>query len=125
MAIGLINHYYWVQMAVELGGFDMMDAQLIFPEGDDPGALVNATAVAVLAGAADDPVALEFVNFLLSKAGQTYFATEVYEYPLVDGVADPEGVPALEDLEGPRLDLSDLESLEVTQQLLADVGLLS
>jgi iron(III) transport system substrate-binding protein len=125
MAIGLINHYYWVQMAVELGGFDMMDAQLIFPKGDDPGALVNATAVGVLAGAADDPVALEFVKFLLSNAGQTYFATEVYEYPLVDGVADPEGVPALEDLEGPRLDLSDLESLEVTQQLLADVGLLS
>ncbi|MEN9506901.1 MAG: hypothetical protein RI958_2827, partial [Actinomycetota bacterium] len=88
-------------------------------------ALVNATAVAVLAGAADDPVALEFVKFLLSTAGQTYFATEVYEYPLVDGVADPEGVPALEDLEGPRLDLSDLESLEATQQLLADVGLLS
>ncbi len=125
IAIGLINHYYWVQMAAELGGFDKMDAQLIFPKGDDPGALVNATAVAVLSGAADDPVALEFVTYLLSTEGQEYFANQVYEYPLVDGVADPGGIPALDELEGPQLDLSDLESLEATQNLLAEVGLLS
>lgn len=125
VAVGLINHYYWVQMAAELGGFDKMDAQLIFPKGDDPGALVNATAVAILAGAADNPVALEFVEFLLSTEGQQYFATELFEYPLIEGVADPDGIPALEELEGPSLDLSDLESLESTQQLLADVGLLS
>ena len=102
-----------------------MAAKLIFPEGDDPGALVNATAVGLLAGAADDPAALEFVEYLLSEEGQTYFATETFEYPLVEGVADPEGLPALEDLQGPDIDLTDLESLAETQALLTDVGLLS
>ena len=83
--MGLINHYYWARKVAEVGGPDNMTAQLIFPEGDDPGALVNATAVSLLAGAADDPAALEFVEYLLSEEGQTYFVTETFEYPLVDG----------------------------------------
>ena len=121
--MGLINHYYWARKVSEVGGPDGMSAKLIFPEGDDPGALVNATAVGLLDGA--DPAALEFVEFLLSEDGQTYFATETFEYPLVDGVADPEGLPALEELQGPQLDLTDLDSLAATQALLTDVGLLS
>ena len=123
--MGLINHYYWARKVAEVGGPDNMSAQLIFPEGDDPGALVNATAVSLLARAADDPAALEFVEYLLSEEGQTYFATETFEYPLVDGVPDPEGLPALEDLQGPDIDLADLESLAETQALLTDVGLIS
>lgn len=123
--MGLINHYYWGPLATELGGPDAITAQLIFPEGDDPGALVNATAVGIMAGAADDPAALAFVEYLLSIEGQTYFVTETYEYPVVAGVPDPEGFPALESLEGPALDLTDLDSLEATQQMLTDAGLLS
>ena len=125
LPIGLINHYYWARMLPEVGGAENMTAQLIFPTGDDPGGLVNATAVALLARAADNPDALEFVEFLLSNEGQTYFATETFEYPLVDGVAGPVGVPALADLAGPQIDLTDLESLEETQALLTDEGLLS
>jgi iron(III) transport system substrate-binding protein len=123
--IGLINHYYWARKVAEVGGPDNLSAQLIFPEGDDPGALVNATAVSLLARAADDPAALEFVEYLLSEQGQTYFATETFEYPLVDGVPDPDGLPALEELQGPDIDLADLESLAETQALLNDVGLIS
>lgn len=125
IGLGLINHYYWAQMLPEVGGPDGMTAQLIFPEGDDPGALVNATAAGLTAGAADDAAALAFIEYLLSEEGQTYFATETYEYPLVDGVPDPEGVPALDDLQGPALDLTDLDSLTATQQMLTDAGLLS
>ena len=50
---------------------------------------------------------------------------ETFEYPVVDGIDDPEGIPALDDLEGPELDLTDLESLEETQALLTELGLLS
>ena len=62
--IGLINHYYWARKVAEVGGPDNMAAELIFPEGDDPGTLVNATAVSVprRAHAPDDPAALEFVH---------------------------------------------------------------
>ena len=124
IAVGLINHYYWARLLDEVGD-DELRAELVFPKGDDPGGLVNATAVAILAGAADNPAALAFVEYLLSEEGQSYFTEETLEYPLVDGVADPEGVPPLDELEGPAIDLTDLESLAETQALLTDVGLLS
>jgi iron(III) transport system substrate-binding protein len=124
IGIGLINHYYWARMANEVGGAGNMDAQLVFLQGEDPGALVNATAVAITKKGAENPASLEFVEFLLSEQGQTYFVEETKEYPMVEGVADPEGLPALEELAGPQIDLTDLESLEATITLLTDKGLL-
>ena len=123
VAMGLINHYYWARSLPEMG--EGLVAELVFPAGDDPGGLVNATAVGITNKGADNPASLELVEYLLSEAGQTYFVTETFEYPVVDGIADPEGVPPLEELEGPALDLTDLESLEATQALLTEKGLLS
>lgn len=123
--IGLINHYYWARTAPEVGGVDNMRSTLVFPTGDDPGGLVNATAAGVTASGEDNAAAQEFVAYLLSEEGQEYFVEETYEYPVVEGIGDPEGVPALDELEGPELDLSDLDSLEDTQALLTEVGLLS
>lgn len=124
VGLGLINHYYWARMVPEVGGVENMNSELIFPEGEDPGALVNATAAALTLKGADNPAALAFIEFLLSEEGQRRFVEETWEYPLVDGIADPEGIPPLDELGGPKLDLTDLESLEQTQQLLSDVGLL-
>jgi iron(III) transport system substrate-binding protein len=120
--IGLINHYYWARDERQPDG---LTAELVFPAGDDPGGLVNATAAAVTRGAADDPAALALIEYLLSEEGQTAFVEETAEYPVVDGVDDPAGIPPLDELEGPQLDLTDLESLEATQALLTDLGLLS
>lgn len=120
VAIGLINHYYWARHENR----DSLTAQLVFPAGDDPGGLVNATAVAVTPAGAGNDAALAFVDYLLSDEGQATFVTETWEYPVVEGVADPEGIPALDELEGPALDLADLDSLEATQALLTELGLL-
>lgn len=119
--IGLINHYYWARSENR----DQLSAQLVFPTGDDPGGLVNATAVGIMAGSADDPAALTLVEYLLSPEGQSTFVEETFEYPVIDGVADPTGVPPLDDLEGPALDLTDLDSLEETEAMLTDMGLLN
>lgn len=118
--IGLINHYYWARHENR----DDLTAQLIFPSGDDPGALVNATAVGITKQAADNAAALALVDYLISPAGQQVFVDETWEYPVIDGVEDPDGIPPLSDLEGPELDLTDLDSLEATQALLREVGLL-
>ncbi|GAA4378017.1 iron ABC transporter substrate-binding protein [Agromyces bauzanensis] len=120
--IGLINHYYWFERAAELGE-ENMRAQLEFLPGD-PGGIVNVSGAAILKGAAGDADALAFVEYLVSEAAQRYFVEETFEYPLVPGIDAPEGLPALESLVNPELDLSDLESLEQTQRLLADAGLL-
>ncbi len=122
--MGLINHYYWGALAKEIGEENMV-AQLIFPKGDDPGGLFNATAAGITQGGADNPAALAFVEFLLSEEGQTYFVEQTFEYPVVEGIPGPVGYPAKEDLEGPAIDLTDLDSLEDTQAMLTELGLLS
>jgi iron(III) transport system substrate-binding protein len=120
--LGLINHYYWYERAAELGE-DAMRAQLKFLPGD-AGGIVNVTGAAILAGSEGDPDALAFVEYLVSEKAQRYFVEQTFEYPLLPGIDAPEGLPTLESLVNPELDLSDLESLEQTQQLLADAGLL-
>lgn len=120
--LGLINHYYWYRQAAEVGA-DNMRAKLKFLPGD-PGGIVNVTGAAILKGAEGDPDALAFVEYLVSEAAQQYFVEETFEYPLLPGIEAPEGLPALETLVNPELDLSDLESLEESQQLLADAGLI-
>lgn len=120
---GLINHYYWYQQAAETGA-DNMRAQLSYPEAGDPGSIVNVTGAGLLASGANDADALEFIDFLVSPEAQQHFVDETYEYPLIEGVEAPEGLPALDSLLNPELDLADLESLEVTQDLLARYGLI-
>ena len=120
--IGLINHYYWFEDAAEAGA-DNMRAQLKFLPGD-PGGMVNVTGAAILAGSEGDPDAIEFLEYLVSEKGQQYFVDNTFEYPLLPGIDAPEGLPSLDSLVNPDLDLSDLESLEQTQELLAKYGLL-
>lgn len=120
--LALINHYYWYQRADELGE-EAMRAQLAFLPGD-PGGIVNVTGAAILTGGADDPDALALVEYLVSPAAQQYFVDETFEYPLLPGVDAPAGLPALDTLVNPGLDLSDLDSVAETQEMLVRVGLL-
>jgi len=97
---------------------------LAFPEPGDAGSIVNVTGAGLLKGAAYDADALLFIEYLVSEVAQQYFVENTFEYPLIDGVSAPEGLPALETLTNPELDLSDLDSLGETTELLVDVGLL-
>ena len=76
-------------------------------------------------GAEHDEAAREFVEFLLSEEGQRFYAEEAEEaeYPLIDGVEPKEGLPPLDELEGPDIDLAELgPELEETLELLNEVG---
>lgn len=121
--VGLINHYYWFRAAAEVGA-ENMRAQLKFLEAGDAGSIVNVTGAGILNSAATDADALEFVRYLVSVEAQSYFVEQTFEYPLLPGVEAPEGLPSLESLLNPELDLSDLDDLATTQQLLAEAGLI-
>jgi iron(III) transport system substrate-binding protein len=120
--LGLINHYYWYEKASEVGA-DAMRAQIAFAKPGDPGALVNVSGAGILTGGAGES-ADTFVAYLLSPAAQTYFATETFEYPLIEGVAAPDGLPGLASLQGPPVPLEKLEELPATQEMLRNVGLI-
>lgn len=119
--MGLINHYYWYAAAAEQG--EDMRAQLKYGAPGDVAGLVNATGVGILTGAEGRSDAQAFVDYVLSEDGQTYFVEQTYEYPLVPGIEGPEGVPPLDSLGGPDIDLSDLGTVDQSAQLIDEAGL--
>ncbi|MEU4996026.1 iron ABC transporter substrate-binding protein [Streptomyces sp. NPDC021622] len=124
IAAGLVNHYYVYELAKEEGtAVDALKAKNHFFPDRDIGSLVNVSGVGVLKKADDDPDVRAFVDHLLGKQAQTYFAEETYEYPLVAGVDSAPGLPELSSLNAPDIDLNDLDDLEATVEMIKDSGL--
>ncbi len=118
--VAFVNHYYLLQLLAERGD-DYPVAQKFFG-GGDPGSLVNVAGIGIVASSDQPQEAAAFVEYLLSDAAQTYFSVSTFEYPLIDGVdADPR-LPALDTIEAPDVDLSDLADLKGTVELLQGVG---
>src|SRR5918999_3173273 len=120
--LGLVNHYYLALLKAEQP--DAPVENHFLAEGD-PGALVNVAGVGIVAATEDEESAHELVEYLLSDEGQRFYPEEASEaeYPLVEGVEGPSGVPPLEDLEGPDVDLGDLGAEhEETLELLNELG---
>ncbi|WP_139320595.1 hypothetical protein [Saccharomonospora sp. CUA-673] len=87
-------------------------------------ALVNIAGVGVLAGSDVPSEAERAVEFLLSESTQQYFADELAEFPMRDGItSETHDMPELEEISSPDIDLSDLSSLDETLTLLQEVGL--
>jgi iron(III) transport system substrate-binding protein len=120
--VGFVNHYY-LYRALEEQGEDFGARNYNFPRGD-VGNLVIVAGAGVL-NTADNPEAAEsFVEYLLSKEAQQYFADETFEYPMIEGVETAEGLPPLSEIETPDVDLGDLDDLQGTLELLRRTGVL-
>jgi iron(III) transport system substrate-binding protein len=120
--LGLVNHYYLALVKEEQPDAPVANKYL---PGEDPGALVSTAGVAVLESSDDREAAERFVDYLLSEEGQRFYAEEAEEaeYPLVDGVQPKEGLPALDSLQGPEVELDSFgQELEATLELLSETG---
>ncbi len=122
ISMGLINHYYLYELAAEVGAENVV-AENLFLDGGGAGSLVNISGAGVVSGSDRGEDAQALLDFMLSESAQSYFAETTYEYPMVDGVAPPTGLPTLDELDAPELDLSDLDSLSATLELINEVGL--
>ncbi|KAB2340240.1 iron ABC transporter substrate-binding protein [Actinomadura rudentiformis] len=123
VALGLLNHYYWYEKVAEKGA-NNVTAKLHYLPGGDPGALINVAGVGVLKGAKHRATAQKAVDFLLSRDAQTYFSDETKEYPLASGVKSTvPGLPPLESLKAPNVDLGKLDSLQQTLAMLREAGM--
>jgi iron(III) transport system substrate-binding protein len=120
VAAGLINHYYWFQREVEVGEGNMTSRLAAFAPGD-AGNLINVAGVGVLS---DNPNANAFVGFLLRDDIQRIFVNEIMEYPMVEGIDTPAGITPLEDIPTPAIDLSNLNDLKVTLELIRASGMI-
>jgi iron(III) transport system substrate-binding protein len=124
VSLGLINHYYLYELIASAGQEQVVARNLYFKDGD-AGSLINVAGVAILASTSRSEAALEFVRYVLSITGQTYFVERTFEYPMIAGVRAFAELPSLDELNPPAIDLADLKSIEETQALLEDVGLLT
>ena len=89
-----------------------------------PGSVVLVAGAGILEASDNKEAAERFMEFMLSTTAQAYFANEVYEYPLIEGVNKSYLLPDLSTLNTPDIDISDLGDVEATQKLLQDVGAL-
>ena len=120
--VGFVNHYYLHRFLKEHG--ESFKARVAHPAAGDAGALINVAGAGILKTSAQPAVAEELLRFLLSDEAQTYFTTETYEYPLVDGVPVNSAIKPLADIKTPALDLGDLNDLQGTLNLLQSTGTL-
>lgn len=118
---GLVNHYYLFRLRAEGGG---ENAENWFIPAGDVGSLVMPAGAGILAESDKPDAAREFVEFLLTPEAQEYFATETFEFPLIDGVEPAEGLPAVSEINAPDIDLSELaDVLDDATRLVAEAGL--
>jgi iron(III) transport system substrate-binding protein len=119
---GLVNHYYLLQRRAEDPN---VVAENHFLSTAGAGSLVMPAGAGILSTTQNQAAAEAFVGFLLAEESQQYFATETFEYPLLPGVPSPEGLPALDSLAAPDIDLSELaQVLDRATELVAESGLL-
>ena len=119
--VGLVNHYYLLNIKKDDPG---ITAANHFYSNGGPEALVNVAGAGILKSSRAQKTAGELLRFLLSSEGQEYFVQETSEYPLIEGVDPLPTLPALSELDSPDIDLSDLDDLEGTLELLRQVGLI-
>lgn len=122
--LGLSNHYYLYEL-IDAKGADAVKVRNQFMAPGDAGGLVNVAGVGILKTAPNPSGAQKFASYLVGTSAQEYFATETDEYPLIAGVAANDGMPPLSELKPPAVDLSELDDLEATQEMLVQTGLLT
>lgn len=118
---GLVNHYYLYEIKAE--DPDAPVANHFFENGD-PGTLVNVSAAGILASAPNKANAEKLIAFLMNE-GQTFFAEEAAEreYPLVAGTPQPAGLPPLDEVKGPEVELSEFgDKLPASVTMIEAVG---
>ena len=120
---GLPNHYYLLRFKKADAEYPV--AQTFF-KASDPGNLVNIAGVGVLKSSDNKEAALKFVEFLLSAKAQQYFTSDVFEYPVIEGVTqNPNLVPLSELIKvAPVFNLNDMDDLDSTVKLLQAVEVL-
>jgi iron(III) transport system substrate-binding protein len=120
--LGLVNHYYIWETSESLGR--PVKAEVSYFTAGDFGNLINVSGVGIFSSSKKQAAAAELINYLTSVATQQKFVKDTHEYSLLTSATAPEGVPALDQVGAPTIDLKSLVNIKRTQDLLIEVGLL-
>lgn len=120
---GLVNNYYLLRRLATEPNFPV--AQTFFADGDI-GNLANVTGIGVVATTEQAELVQQFIAFLLSDEAQEFFTNDNQEYPITTTVAPHAALAPLGDpvAASPLVDLSSIDDLQGTLDLLTELGLL-
>ena len=120
LSAGFANHYYAMRV---LNQRPEAPLDLAFTSGD-AGALVNVAGALAVQGTDKADLVANFVRHLLSAEAQEFFATVSFAYPMIPGVQPVGGLPTVDELNPPEIDLAELANLEPTLELMREAGVL-
>ena len=115
--LGFANHYYTLRLK---SGKPDARVDLAFTN-NDAGCLVNASGILALS---EGETPINFIRYLLTQEVQSYLSKEAFEIPLVDNVSPPPGLPMLDSIQPPTVDLTRLADLRPTLNLMRNAGVL-
>jgi iron(III) transport system substrate-binding protein len=118
LSAGFANHYYAMRVKNQRPDAPI---DLAFTEGD-AGALVNVAGALAVEGTEKIDLVSNFVRHLLSAEAQEFFATVSFAYPMIPGVQPVGGLPTVDELSPPDIDLAELADLEPTLELMSEAG---
>ncbi len=122
--VGLVNHYYLYNFLAQQDA-NAPIVNYTFP-GGGAGSLINVAGAGVVDTSKNKAMAERFIALLLSPEAQEYFAAQTHEYPLAGQASRlAPGLPPLDSIAAPALDLGNLDDLQGTLELLQAVGALN
>jgi iron(III) transport system substrate-binding protein len=123
VAVGIINHYYWYRLRLEVGARGMHSTLYFFPNRN-VGSLENISGAAVLKTSKHPQEAQEFVKFLLSPTAQEIVAHGYdFEYPLKPGIKPNPQIAPLTKIAPAELSPTVLGNDQQASQLIQESGL--
>ena len=123
VATGLINHYYWYRLRLEIGAGAIHSRVYYFPD-HNVGSIENISGAAVLASSAHKRDAQKFVAFLVSRAAQEILAHSAdFEYPARPGVKPNPALRPLRAISPARLGPVKLGNDQQAARLIEQSGL--
>jgi iron(III) transport system substrate-binding protein len=123
VATGVINHYYWYRLRLELGRGGIHSALYYFPD-HNVGSVENISGVAVLAASSHRAAADAFVKFLVSATAQRILArSDDFEYPARPGIAPNPALAPLSAVSPARLGAVALGNDQQAARLIQRAGL--
>lgn len=119
----VIYHYYYFGDQAKTGE-NSKNVALHFFKNEDPGAFVSISGGGVLASSQHKENAQKFLKWVTGKGGQSILREgNSFEYAVANGEASNAALPALSDLQYPKVDPATLNSAKVTD-LMTAAGLL-
>lgn len=118
--LGLANHYYLSRFKKDNPNFPVAPHYT----RKDAGSMINIAGVAVINSTSKKADAERFIDYLLSRNSQNYFTQETNEYPVISGVPGPKNQIPMNRINTPNINLTSLNDLEGTLELLQAAGVL-